>query len=381
VFASARRAKKVRDQNFEKKQNFVTFVSFCLIWPVGWRNTATSIRANSCSFVVNIPAVLKSTIALSFSVLFCLVVSPSLAADTNNSFEGTISATLARAGTEATHFVFTRKGSLLRIENTTNKLEPVNIVDLDGKKLTIIYPHNTTFVHVDLAKVSAQPGAPPLPPNFPAPPKSVEETDNASPARTFPGTTTSSPTNRIGPNISPPPGFPSPPPMPSVPQMPNPASAGPPMSMPQMPNNPGAPGIGMGMPPMPMPMPGMVGPGELKKTDKTKKIQGFECALYTVSERGENFEIWATSDAAMFPFQLIKRDFLGRRFGPQMLEETWPELLSSKSLFPLEVTLKMEPGGQERLSFKIDKIDKKKIDDTKLFEPPEKYIEIQAPQF
>jgi hypothetical protein len=323
----------------------------------------------------------KRILVLSWAISLGAFLTPGFAGDKAPTFEGTVSATLTRAGIEPAHFVFTRKGNQLRIENTTNKLEAINIIDLEAKKLTIIYPHNTTFVHVDLAKVSAQPGPPPVPPRFPSPP-TVNASHPPSPGYGATGSGPAvTPPAHIGPNISPPPGFPTPPPMPSVPQMPNPAAAGPPMSMPQMPNNPGAPGMGMGMPPMPMPTPGMVGPGELKKTDKTKKIQGFECALYTVSERGENFEIWATSDAAMFPFQLIKRDFLGRRFGPQMLEETWPELLSSKSLFPLEATLKMEPGGQERFSFKIDKVDKKKIEDEKLFEAPEKYIEIQAPQF
>ena len=115
---------------------------------------------------------------------------------------------------------------------------------------------------------------------------------------------------------------------------------------------------------------------ELKKTDKTKKIQGLDCTLYTIGERGENFEIWATNDSALFPFRLIERDFIGRRFGPQLLEETWPELLRNKSLFPLGATSKMEPGGQERLGFKIEK-----IEDEKLFEPPENFIEIRAPQF
>lgn len=236
-------------------------------------------------------------------------------ADKNAAFEGTISATLTRAGTEAMHFVFTRKGNQLRVENTTNKLEPINIVDLAANKLTIVYPHNTSFVHVDLTRKQSQPGAP------------------------------------------------------SMPQM-------------QMPNNAtGAPA--MGMPPMP-PMPGAF---ELKKTDKIKKIQGFECALYTIGERGETFEIWATNDSTLFPFRLIERDYLGRRFGPQMIEETWPELLRAKSLFPMEATLKMEPNGQERLSFKIDKIDSPsrtgggKIDNDKLFEAPEGYQEIQAPQF
>ena len=136
------------------------------------------------------------------------------------------------------------------------------------------------------------------------------------------------------------------------------------------------------MPMMPMQaMPSMSGSAELKKTEKTKKIQGFDCTLYTVSERGENFEIWATNDSALFPFRLIERDFLGRRFGPQMIEETWPELLRNKSLFPVEATLKMGRDGPERFSFKIDKIDKRKIDNDALFAPPRNYIEVQAPAF
>ena len=55
-------------------------------------------------------------------------------------------------------------------------------------------------------------------------------------------------------------------------------------------------------------------------------------------------------------------------------------MLHNKSLFPLEATLKLNPGGQQRLTFKIDKIEKKKIENEKLFQPPENYIEIQAPQ-
>jgi hypothetical protein len=294
-----------------------------------------------------------------FAFAFLLSVSSTLATEKAKPVEGTITATFTRAGMEPTRFVFTRKGNLLRIENTTNKLDPINIVDLAANELTIIYPHNTTFVRVDLnlTKKPEQPGAAPLPPSFPTPP-------NLS---------ASQPGAHVGPSNSPPPGFPT---LPSMPQMPN-------------------PGAGMAMPSMPMmpPIPGMFGPAELKKTDKTKKIQGFDCTLYTTGERGENFEIWATNDSALFPFRLIERDFLGRRFGPQMLEETWPEMLRNKSLFPVEATLKMEPGGQERLSFKIDKIDSpssprpvfdrtgKKIDNAEeLFSPPKNYIEVQAPQ-
>jgi hypothetical protein len=189
--------------------------------------------------------------------------------------------------------------------------------------------------------------------------------------------------------------------------------------MPQMPNNPmasGMPNMPAGMPPMPsaplggapalpnpMMMPAMGGFGgtpELKKIDKTRKIQGFDCTLYTISDRMETFEIWAASDSALFPFRLIQMNYLNRRFGPRMLEEQWIELLQKKSLFPLEATLRTDSPirpesrsgtspvpsaggapdkGQERLSFKVDKIDKKKIDNEKLFQPPEGYFEIQSP--
>lgn len=131
-------------------------------------------------------------------------------------------------------------------------------------------------------------------------------------------------------------------------------------------------------------MPGAFGAPELKKTDKTRKIQGFECALYTISDRGQNFEIWATNDSALFPFRLLQRDYNSRHFGPPMLEEQWVELLQKKSLFPMEAILRMEHSDQERLTFKVDKIDKKKIDPPqagKLFQPPENYHEIQAPSF
>jgi hypothetical protein len=120
---------------------------------------------------------------------------------------------------------------------------------------------------------------------------------------------------------------------------------------------------------------------ELKKGDKTKKIQGLDCTLYTVSSRMEKFEIWATNDSSLFPFRSIERNYIGRRFGPQMLEEQWIELLRDKSLFPLEATLRMEGSDREQFSFKIDKIDKKKIEDDALFKPPGNYQEIQAPQF
>jgi hypothetical protein len=179
--------------------------------------------------------------------------------------------------------------------------------------------------------------------------------------------------------------------------------------MPAMPNNPMASGMPNmpGIPPMPA-MGGFGGTPELKKTGTTKKIQGFDCALFTISDRMETFEIWATADSALFPFRLIQKNYLNRHFGPRMLEEQWIELLQKKSLFPLEATLRMDvrphlarpaanggkeiapssvEHGQERLSFKVDKIDSpsrtggKKIDDEALFKAPENFYEINAQPF
>jgi hypothetical protein len=287
-------------------------------------------------------------------------------AEKTETFEGTVSVSLTRSGPDTTQFLFTRKGNHLRIENTDrSKLAPVNVVDLTANRLTIIYPHNSSFVVVDLKRNEAPSGPPNFPPGFPAPP-------NVGQAGAPP---------RPGPAISPPSGFPTPPPMPSMPPLPNnPMAAAPP-------NMPVTPAQGFG------------GTPELKKTDKAKKIQEFDCVLYTISDRMETFEIWATADSALFPFRLIQANYLNRRFGPRMLEEQWIELLQKQSLFPLEVTLRRDlhlrpespagahsaatagetpDQGQEQLSLKVEKIEKKKIDNEKLFQSPGGYFEIQS---
>ena len=48
---------------------------------------------------------------------------------------------------------------------------------------------------------------------------------------------------------------------------------------------------------------------------------------------------------------------------------------------PLEATLRMESGGPERFSFKVEKIQKKKIDNGGLFAVPKDFYEIQPPSF
>ena len=127
-------------------------------------------------------------------------------------------------------------------------------------------------------------------------------------------------------------------------------------------------------------MPGSFGEMELKKTDHPPRdIQGFPCARYQIEQHGQIFEIWATADAGLFPLRLLQRDYGTRHFGPPLLEEQWIELLQNKSLFPLEAVLHDGRGG-ERLSFKVNSIERKKIDVT-LFKVPEGFHEIQPPNF
>ena len=116
------------------------------------------------------------------------------AAEPEGNFEGTVKATLTRGSLPPVEFVFTRKGPRLRIESTqkTEPPEPINLVELDSGRLTIVFPHNSTFVRVAaVARIPAQPlSSTPLPPDVPRP---VER--GAQP----------------GPAISLPPGFPTPP--------------------------------------------------------------------------------------------------------------------------------------------------------------------------
>ena len=254
-------------------------------------------------------------------------------------------------GGVVTRTLYTYKGNQLRIEETDKSvLEPANVIDFAGRTLTIIYPHNSTFITVDLtgAQSPAPAGAADLPPGLPQP--------------------------GVGPTsvMSPPPGFPTPPPMPSMPPRPDVSLAGGAPGMPAM--MPGGP-MPMGAPGMPpMMMAGFNAKPGLQKTGETKRIEGFDCTRYAVSDRMETFEIWATNDSALFPFRPLNRAYQARRFGPVTLEERGIELLREKSLFPMEGVLKIDGGGPEILSFRVDKIERRPIDDPKLFRPPEGFL-------
>ncbi len=287
-----------------------------------------------------------------------------LGGDKDENFEGTVVTEIRGVSSQA---IYTRKGDHLRIENSDKgRAEPINVVDLATQKLTIIYPHNSTFVSVDLARTQVEPGTPNIIAQFSSP---VPLNQPAA------GTAVTS-------AISPPSGFPTPPPMPS---------------MPPLPNNPMALGTlnsALARPLMP-PVGRFGSPTELTKTEKRKKIQGFDCTLYTISDRMETWEIWATPDTGLFPFRSLQVNDHKRRFGPETLKAQWVELLQKQSLFPLEAILRTEDHVQAgtspaanssavpvtdppQFAFKVDKIERKRIDDDKLFQPPANYLEIPS---
>jgi hypothetical protein len=126
------------------------------------------------------------------------------------------------------------------------------------------------------------------------------------------------------------------------------------------------------MPAMPR-MPTMAEKLELKATGKKEKILGFACEQYELKQRGETLEIWATDQ--LFPYQPYLRS-QPHRFGPRMIEEQWPQMLTTRKLFPLRVSLRFD-NGPERYRFEVKSITPEKVADKndELFQPPSDYHE------
>ena len=266
-------------------------------------------------------------------------------------FEGRISATLTRGG-EIRTFLYTVGTNQLRIERgETDRPYAKDIVNLDTGDITLVYPHNRSFVRINPAAENESGG----PPGFPATPAGPP---GAGPQAGMPAAP--SPPANIGPTNLPP-GSPPPPEMPRIAQMP--AGAG----------------AAGGMPSLPMMMPPpMTGKAEVTATGDKTNLLGFACARYELKQRGETMEIWATDK--LFPFQ----PYLGsqpHRFGPS-IEEQWGGTLKAKKLFPMLTVLKVG-NGPERLRFEVKSIQAEKIrdDDGKQFQPPPDYQELQPLPF
>jgi hypothetical protein len=165
--------------------------------------------------------------------------------------------------------------------------------------------------------------------------------------------------------------------------------------MPALPPMPMPPSQGYGAPGMPPPMM-MAEKLELKPTGKKETILGFVCEQFEIKSRGETMEIWATEK--LLPFQQYMRN-QRPRFGPRMIEEQWPELLTTRKLFPLRVSLHFDVAatptpspmekrdesvaatGAERFRLEVKSITPDKVKDEKLFQLPEGYHEIQPLPF
>ncbi len=275
-------------------------------------------------------------------------------------FEGRINATTTQ-GNQSEALLYTVGTNYLRVELTaTNRPNPVDILDRQTGALTLLFPHNRSFVRLQPVVENASmspPGIPPMPGGLP------------------PG---------MGPQSRPPgalglPAMPAPPTglPPGVGPQTQPAAMPGAPAMPAMPNLPAA----GGMPAMPaMPMMSMPGEAiELKSTGEKTNLLGYACEKLEIKQRGETMEIWATDQ--LLPFQNYVRN-QSPRFGPRMIEEQWAGLLAAKKLFPLRASLRFEEGV-ERYRFEVQSVAPQKLtdEDMKLFQPPDGYFEIQPLPF
>ena len=290
--------------------------------------------------------------ALSLALIVSLSGISTVIAESSKLFEGRIEI-VATQGGESVRLLYTAGKDFLRVETSgSDRPNPIDIVDLKSGALTIVFPHNRSFVRMKSAVAgTADPGQT----------KDTEPRSVTSPViPTMPPIPT--PPGGLPPGVGPPPfGIPS--------GGPN-IGAG---RLPALPN-PAVPA----MPPMPM-IPSMSEKVELKSTGKKDNILGYPCEQFEVKSRGETMEIWATDK--LLPFQPYVRS-QGRRFGPPVLEEQWTALMAAKKLFPLRAILHSD-GESVRSRFEVQSIKPEKIEDKdgKPFQPPSDYTEIEPPPF
>jgi hypothetical protein len=294
-----------------------------------------------------------------------------------SAFEGRVHATITQ-GSETRSFLYTVSTNLVRIERTeTNWPYAKNIIAFDSGAVTLLFPHNRSFVRLKPANehvTSPFPGATamPLPPGGLPPGIGPQTAVAGAPASLG----APAPPASIGPTNLP--DVPVPPQMMQRLMMPN--MPGPPAGLPSGigPQASGFPAAA-GMPTMPIvPLPTME-KAELEATGATTNILGYACARYELKERGETLEIWAADK--LLPFQPLRQN-QSPHVGPRLMEDQWPELLRARNLFPLLATLRFE-NGVERFRFEVKSITPEKINDPegKLFQPPTDYREIQPLPF
>ena len=298
-------------------------------------------------------------------------------AHTTFAFEGRIEAVLTRGG-ETETFLYTVGTNHLRVERTeTNWPHAKNIVNLQSGEVTLLFPHNRSFVRLKNGGAHAPSHVPagassagvssdmrhiPRATALPALP-AVATPSGIGPQSAMPGQFA----NLRGTSLS---GAPA------IPNLPKPPADLPPGIGPQT----AAAGVVPAIPAMQIPFPSaMAMPGqalELQATTNTMTILGFPCTRYELKQRGEVLEIWATDKLLPFQAWLPNQP---HRFGPRMIEEQWPELLNARKLFPLRASLRFE-NGMERFRFEVKSVKAEKIEDTvgKFFQPPPDYFEVRS---
>jgi hypothetical protein len=265
-------------------------------------------------------------------------------------FEGRIVASFTR-GPETLAVLYTIGANSIRIELTGSAYPyAINIVDRKSGALTLVHPHNRSFMRL---KPDANADIPALLRNSgPSPglaPATAQQTPQSLPS--FPGITN-------------PPAAPG-----SLPPGIGP-QAGPANSPPLGPGNA-----------MPKVMPNMV-PQEaialLATTNKTE-LKGYACTRYDATNQAQRMEIWATDK--LLPFVPYTQNRVPR-LGPRGIEDQWPEWLKSRGLFPLKASLHFA-HGPEHFHFEVQSITPGHIDDSegKLFQPPPDYHELEPLPF
>lgn len=118
---------------------------------------------------------------------------------------------------------------------------------------------------------------------------------------------------------------------------------------------------------------------ELRSIGQRTNILGLACVRYELKQLGDTLEIWATEQ--LLPYQPYVRNQMPGH-GPRGIQELWPELLASRNLFPLRVTLR-NGNTHEQFSFAVTSISPTTFSDAdaSLFEPPSGYVEIQPLPF
>lgn len=312
---------------------------------------------------------IRRYIGIAALALFISTISSHLS--TAFAFEGRIAAFKAQ-GSRMDELLYTAGTNFLRVENTsTNWPNPVDIWDGNSGGLTLLFPHNRTFVRLKAATETVSSG----PPGFPAMPHGV------------------GPQPRV-PIASPPISHANPAGMPDMPQMPvmSPQTPAPMMPgatrMPAMPNMTAGGGM-PSMPTMPMMPPPMIGKMELTATGDKTNLLGFECEKFEIRQSGEIMEIWATDKLCPFePYQQNQPN----RFGSRTIEEQWGDLLKAKKLFPLRAVLRFEripshgvgtppAAGPERYRFEVKSVMPEALTDDSLFQPPSGYQEVRQLPF